>query len=76
MLGLGHLQTITGAAADGALCWPRPDVRWRPRPRSPVPILTVDTAASDVDEANEAVVQARGILQAVEKLLPNLGFFA
>jgi hypothetical protein len=29
-----------------------------------------------VDEANEAVAQSRGIVQAAEQLLPNLGFFA
>ena len=46
------------------------------RRRNELEYPTVGTAASDVDEANDAVAQSRGIVQAAEKLLPNLGFFA
>jgi len=46
------------------------------RRRNELEYPTAGTAASDVDEANDAVAQSRGIVQAAEKLLPNLGFFA
>ncbi len=47
-----------------------------PRRRNELEYPTAGTAASDVDEANDAAAQSGGIVQAAEKLLPNLGFFA
>ena len=46
------------------------------RRRNELEYPSASTAASDVDEANEAVAESRGIVQAAEQLLPNLGFFA
>jgi uncharacterized protein (UPF0332 family) len=46
------------------------------RRRNELEYPSASTAASDVDEANDAVAQSRGILQAAEKLFLNLGFFA
>jgi hypothetical protein len=46
------------------------------RRRNELEYPTVGTAASDVDEANDAVAQSRGIVEAAGKLLPNLGFCA
>lgn len=139
LLGLGHLQTVTGAAADGepllakagrtlataasitssdpdsALVLAYDAARYattallaqqglRPttagghiavdsairaqfgdgfrgfgylrRRRNELEYPTAGTAASDVDEAKDAVAQSRSIVQAAEQLLPNLGFFS
>ena len=138
LLGLGHLQAITGAAADGepllakagrtlatatsitnsdpdsALVLAYDAARYattallaqqglRPttagghvavdsairaqfgdgfrgfgylrRRRNELEYPSAGTAASDTDEANDAVAESRGIVQAAERLLPNLSFF-
>jgi len=45
------------------------------RRRNELEYPSASTAASDVDEANEAVTQSRGIVQAAEQLLTALSFF-
>jgi hypothetical protein len=45
------------------------------RRRNELEYPSTGTAGSDVDEANEAVTQSRGIVEAAEQLLPNLSFF-
>ena len=45
------------------------------RRRNELEYPSTGTAASDVDEANEPVAESRGIVEAAEQLLPNLGFF-
>jgi hypothetical protein len=137
LLGLGHLQAVTGAAADGqpllakagrtlataasitssdpdsALVLAYDAARYAAtgllaqqglRPTTAGGHVAVDSAiraqfgdgfrgfgylrrrrneleypsaaASDVDEANDSVAESRSIVQAAERLLPNLGFFA
>ena len=85
LLGLGHLQAMTGAAADG-----QPLLAKAGRTLT----TAVSIAGSDPDsalvlaydaaryaatallaQANDAVAESRSIVEAAERLLPNLGFF-
>jgi hypothetical protein len=46
------------------------------RRRNELEYPSASTAASDVDEANDAVAESRSIVEAADQLLLNLGFFA